>query len=223
MNRINTLFLISVVVATSFIVVGCGLIGSWRAGSSVEVNITNDVPEWLTITHRTQAAEQPVIEPEKDDNNQSPETDPSVYQPSVYQPSSTQPGTTKPGTTKPVQQDEQQPPATGTPKWQQPGTMEYISKLRLDELVFNYRMLNSEIVELEAKMDKTDIEVTDLKGKIKDRENFYKDILVEIAAGLGLNLEKEYGIKPPSTDAAGKKDSSWFHDWDESPSGFNNQ
>jgi hypothetical protein len=211
MNRIKAFLLICAIVAVSFFMVGCGLAGTWRASSTVDVNVGDDVPEWLTLAHRAQAAEEPVVEPEDDDSNQGPATTPSANQPP----------STQPGTTQPAQQTEQPAPESGTPKWQQPGTMEYIAKQRLDQLVFNYKRLNSEIVELEAIKNKNDDQIADLKSKKIDREIFYKDTLAEIAAGLGLSLEKEYGIKPPLAATTETTDSTWFQNWDESPSGFN--
>jgi hypothetical protein len=209
MSRTKTFLLISAVLAFSFLMVGCGLVGSWRASSGPEVNRSDEVPDWLTTDHRAQGSEEPVIEPDEDSPQPEPGTVPSVNQPAA---------------TQPAQQPEQQIPAGGTPRWQQPGTMEYIAKMRLDQLVFNYKRLNSEIVELEAKTDKSEDEVAMLKAKKKDRENLYKNTLVEIAAGIGLNLEKEYGIKPPPVDVEEKEEeSTWFQNWEESPSGFPNQ
>ncbi len=211
MNRIKAFLLICAVVAVSFFMIGCGLAGTWRASSTVDVDVADDVPEWLTLAHRAQASEQPVIEP--DENNQGPVTTPSANQAS----------STQPGTTQPAQQTEQPAPVSGTPKWQQPGTMEYIAKMRLDQLVFNYKNLNSDIVKLEAINNKDPVQVAELKAKRIDRENLYKDVLLEIAVGIGLSLEKEYGIKPPPVGTEETKESTWFHNWDESPSGFKSQ
>jgi len=207
MNRIKIFLLISIVVATSLFVVGCGLVGSWKASSEVDVNTADEMPEWLTIAHRAQASEEPVIEPVEEDRQPEQGTTPIVSQPA---------------TTQPAQQTEQPAPAVGTPRWQQPGTMEYIAKQRLDQLVFNYKRLNSDIVELEEENSKDADELARLKAMKKDRETMYKDVLLEIAIGIGLNLEKVYGIKPPPVGTTESTDSTWFHNWDESPSGFNN-
>jgi len=208
MNRIKAFLLICAIVAVSFFMVGCGLAGTWRASSTVDVNVADDVPEWLTLAHRAQASEQPVIEPDENESNQGPVTTPSANQPP---------------STQPAQQTEQPASVSGTPKWQQPGTMEYIAKQRLDQLVFNYKRLNSEIATLEAKKDKDNDDVKKLKEDKKAREDMYKDVLLEIAIGLGLSLEKEYGIKPPPAATTETTDSTWFHNWDESPSGFKSQ
>lgn len=212
MNSTKMFLLTIIIFIVSFLLVGCGLIGSWRASSEVDVSVTDEVPEWLTIAHRAQAAEKPIIEPVADDRNQDIKTAPAVNQPA----------STQTGSTQPAQQSEQQTPIGGMPKWQTPGTMEYIAKQRLDQLVYNYKRLNADIIEREAKKDKTPQEEEKLKEDKKTREDMYKDVLLEIAIGLGLSLEKEYGIKPPPVGTTDSSDSTWFHNWDESPSGFNN-
>ena len=208
MKIIMYLFLVCLVLTISYSLVGCGLIGTQNMTSDFEPNLQEQLPEWLTIAHRVQAAEEPIIEPEKDDRSQETETVPAVNQPASTQTGSTQPA-----------QQAQQPTQTGTPRWQQPGTMEYIAKLQLDQVAFHYKRLNAEIVELEAEKDKDEVKVEDLKAKIKERAERYKAIS-EVAVGIGLSLEKEYGITPPPVEKSSTDDSTWFYNWDESPSGF---
>ncbi len=213
MNRSKAYLLVSAAIVTAFIFSGCGLIGSWSAKPNAADSITDEIPEWLTIAHRAQVSEQPVTEPDEDISNQGSEEVPSGNQPPAAQPPVNQP----------AQQAEQQTPPTGKPKWQQPGTMEYIAKLRLDELVFEYKKLNREIADLEAESNKTAEDKAILTEKKKVRESFYKDTLAEIAGGIGLDLEKEYGITPPPAVTSGSSGSTWFHNWDEPPSGYNSQ
>lgn len=209
MNRVRTLLLISIVVTISFLVIGCGLIGTWSASSEDDLDLKDHLPQWLSLAHRVQAAEEPIIEPEDDDRNLETETVPSVNQPA----------STQPGSTQPAQQNEQ-PTQTGTPRWQQPGTMEYIAKLQLDQVVFHYKRLESKIADLEEEKDKDKEE--ELKDLKKERAERY-EAMSEVAGGIDLNLEKEYGIKPPPVEKSATDDSGWFNNWGDSPTGFNNQ
>jgi hypothetical protein len=140
MNRVKTLLLISITIAISFSLIGCGLVGSWNASADDNLVLKDHLPQWLTLAHRAQAAEEPVIETEIDEQSQGTETVPTVNQPASTQPSPTQPA-----------QQNEQPTQTGTPRWQQPGTMEYIAKLQLDQVAFHYKRLNTEIIDLEKK------------------------------------------------------------------------
>jgi hypothetical protein len=198
MNRVKTLLLISMVITTSFLVIGCGLIGTWSASSEDRLDLQDHLPEWLTLAHRVQAAEEQIIETEGDDRNLETETVPTVNQPASTQPSSTQPA-----------QQNEQPAQTGTPSWQQPGTMEYIAKLQLDQVVFHYKRLNSKIADLEDEKDKTKEE--ELIALKKERSERY-EAMNEVAISIGLNLEKEYGIKPPPVEKSATDKAHWFDD-----------
>jgi hypothetical protein len=200
------------IIAFSLLVLGCGLINTFEDNSGeISNNIGEELPEWLTVAHRVQAAERPEQESETDENGESAATNPVVNQPA----------STQPGTTQPEQQAEQPAPTSGTPRWQQPGTMEYIAKQQLDQLAFNYKRLNTTIADLENKKDKDEDEVADLKAKKLDRKNLYETIS-DVAGGIGLSLEKEYGIKAPPAESSATPDSTWFYDQDHSPSGFGN-
>jgi len=190
----------------SLSLVGCGLVGTLRTNKAeVSINLGKEMPEWLTVAHRVQTAERPQTDTEKDESREN-DTEPLLNQPASPQPGSDQP--------------EQQTAASGTPKWQQPGTMEYIAKQQLDQLIFGYKRLLSNIADLENEKNKNEDMLNNLKGKKKDRDERYKTIS-EVAVGIGLSLEKEYGIKPPPVEATEKPaDSTWFHNWEQSPSGF---
>jgi hypothetical protein len=200
MNRVKTLLLISMVITTSFLVIGCGLINTWSASSEERLDLQDHLPEWLTLAHRVQAAEEQIIETEGDDRNLETETVPTVNQPASTQPSPTQPA-----------QQNEQPAQTGTPSWQQPGTMEYIAKLQLDQVAFHYKRLNTEIIDLEKEKSKDEDDLKALEAKRKDRAERY-EAMSEVAIGIDLNLAKEYGITPPPVEKSATDEAHWFDD-----------
>jgi hypothetical protein len=207
MKRLKTLIAVFILIALTLTIAGCGLIGAYRANSDISDNQEQDLPEWLTVAHRVQMETLTVEESEENGLGLEAERTPVVNQPASTQPGSTQP--------------EQPAPTSGTPRWQQPGTMEYIAKQQLDQLAFNYKKLNTTIADLEEKTDKDENEVADLKSKKLDRKNLY-ETMSDAAGGIGLNLEKEYGIKAPPADSTAAPSSTWFNDWEHSPTGFGN-
>ncbi|MBM4236648.1 MAG: hypothetical protein FJ152_09320 [Firmicutes bacterium] len=209
--KIKTILVYIITLALSLSLVGCGLFGSLRATrTEISNNFEEELPEWLTVAHRVQAAERP----DTDTGTEESKEDDNTTLPVVNQPVATQPGSTQP-----VQIDEQQTPATGTPRWKQPGTMEYIAKQQLDQLVYTYKKLNSDLADLESEKNKDEEKLKALK---KDREERY-ETMGEIAGSIGLSLDREYGIKPPPVETEETTtDSTWFHNWEQSPSGFGN-
>jgi hypothetical protein len=205
MKNLITLITVFVLIALTLSTAGCGLIGAYRSGSEINSNLDEDLPEWLTAAHRVQAAKRPESEPETDGNGESAPTNPVVNQPASTQPS----------TTQPEQPVEQPAPTSGTPRWQQPGTMEYIAKQQLDQLAFNYKKLNTQIAEDEGN------DADNLKALKKQRSDLY-ETMSDAAGGIGLSLEKEYGIKAPPAESSATPSSTWFNEWDHSPSGFGN-
>jgi hypothetical protein len=201
-----------IAVTLSLTLVGCGLIGSLRTNKTeISSNLGEELPEWLTVAHRVQAAEKPQADAVGD-----------VSENDDLAPIVNRPASTQTGSTQPTQQVEQPVPTSGTPRWKQPGTMEYIAKQQLDQIAFNYKRLNTTIVDLEDKKDKNETEVADLKAKKLDRKNLY-ETMSDVAVGIGLSLEKEYGIKPPPVEVTETPtDSTWFQNWEQSPSGFGN-
>lgn len=201
MNRLKRYFILLIAVALTITLFGCGLIGADTSVPATNGSLDQDLPEWLTVDHRAQMEERPVEEPEN--NGLEPDADraPIVNQPASPQPESPQPA----------------PQPSGTPRWQQPGTMEYVTKLQLDQTVINYKLLNNRIVNF----DETDPDGNILKALKKDRADSYERMSA-IAASIGLSLEQVYGIKPPPTTSA-TPSSTWFNEWDHSPTGFNNQ
>ncbi len=195
---IKLIFAIAIAIAISLPLVGCGLIGALRTSTELTDSFVEVLPEWLTLDHRVQAAE-------RSENDAAPIV--------------SQPAATQPGSTQPAQQAEQQAPSTGTPRWQQPGTMEYIAKQQLDTLAFHYKRVNSDIISLEGEKVKDENKLNELKAKKKERTERY-ETMSEIAGSIGLSLDREYGIKPPPADANETKDSTWFNNWNDSPSGF---
>jgi len=203
MNRLKILLSVFCLVALTLTIAGCGLIGAYRASSDINGSLQQDLPEWLTVAHRAQMEIQPAEEPEENGLETNADRIPVVNQPASPLPDSTQPA------------PQPSPQPGGTPRWQQPGTMEYITKLQLDQYVHNYKVLNTQIDDYDGE------DATFLKNLKKDRSERYK-LMSEIATGIGLSLDKEYGIKAPPAEPSATPSSTWFYDQDHSPSGFGN-
>ncbi len=205
MNRIKTLLIVSLVIALSFSMIGCSLLPS-GSSADVETGSLEAVPQWLTLAHRAEAAEQPEIEEEEEADEEEAAEVPVATQPTTTQPAAEQPASTAPAQT------------SGTPKWQQPGTMEYIGKLELDRLVEEYKDLKNRSIKPKSAADggtSEEVRLSELMFQIP-----------KIAAGLAIHADtfkQIYGITAPYT-ATGDTSSNqnWFHSWDESPSGFGN-
>lgn len=206
MKRLKTLLTVFILIALPLAIVGCGLVGTDRASSDINGSLENNLPEWLALAHRAEAVPQPVRETENDESIQDPVTNPVIGQPASPQPSPTQP----------AQQPAPQP--SSTPRWQQPGTMEYIAKLRLDQLAFTYRNLNRGITDYDEDDPYQGKELIVLK---KERTALH-ELMSDVAASIGLNLDQEYGIKPPPAETSTTPDTTWFYDPDHSPTGFGN-
>ncbi|MBM4236649.1 MAG: hypothetical protein FJ152_09325 [Firmicutes bacterium] len=196
MKRIKTLLIFSMVIALSFSLFGCKLL-PWGDSAAEETAVIAELPQWLTLAHRAEAAE----EPEMEEEEVAEEEEEASEAPAPA--ATTQPATTQPATTQPAQ-------TSGTPKWQQPGTMEYIGKLELDRLVEEYKSLLS--VVKKGDTDANAARLAELKLSIP-----------KIAAGLAIHADtfkQIYGITAPYTATGETANNDWFHEWDESPSGF---
>jgi hypothetical protein len=201
MKRIKTLLIFSLVIALSFSLFGCKLL-PWGDSAVEETTTIAALPGWLTLAHRAEAAEEPEVEEEEEATEEEAAEAPA-------QTATTQPATTQPATTQPAQ-TEQPAQSSGTPLYMQPGTMEYLAKLQLDQAARDLKSLDARIASATS---------ADAK-ELRAQRNAVIQTMYVIGAEIGLNIEKEYGIKPVSagTNAAG--DATWFHNWNESPSGF---
>ena len=191
MKRIKTLVIISLVIGLSFSLLGCKLL-PWGDSAAEETTTVAELPQWLTLAHRAEAAEEPEVDEEEEATEEEAAEAPAPT-------ATTQPATTQPATT------EQQVQQSGTPRWQQPGTMEYIAKMRLDELVNEYRRLKNR--------SKSELSESD-----KNRLAILSRDIPEVAKGLGIDLKQYYGIDTAGADSS-LSSGSWFHDMD-SPSGW---
>lgn len=195
MKRIKTLVIFSLVIALSFSLLGCKLL-PWGDSAAEETATVAELPQWLTLAHRAEAAE----EPEMEEGEEAAET--------PTQTATTQPATTQPATTQPAQQTQQPAQSSGTPKWQQPGTMEYLAKLQLDQAATDYRRLKNQSVDPDNKD----------KNIAKAQMNSLLATMQAIADDIGLDLQKEYGISPAA--ASGDSPGDFWYDakgsgWDD--------
>jgi hypothetical protein len=201
MKRIKTLLIFSLVIALSFSLLGCNLL-PWGDSAAEETTTIAALPQWLTLAHRAEAAE----EPEVDEEEATEEEEETAEEPA--QTATTQPATTQPATTQPAQ-TQQPAPSSGTPKYMQPGTMEYIAKLQLDKAAEDYKRLN---IQLNNETDKTE------KDNIKAQMRSLLATMNAIANEIGLDIKSAYGITPPATSGG----TDWNHSFEnmESPSGW---
>ncbi len=109
---------------------------------------------WLTLEHRqkTVEAEEPEITTEE---------------------------TIQPAAVQITPEQESNEPVKEIPKWKQPGTMEYIAKMQLDQLVYNYKL---------------------------NPDDDQKKIIKDAAAGLGVDLKTEYNLELKITEAKNGED-----------------
>jgi len=173
MKRIKTLLIFSLVIALSLSLFGCKLL-PWGDSAAEETAAIAGLPEWLTLAHRAEAAEEPEVdEEEADEEEEAAET-------------STQAATSQPATTQPAQ-TEQPAQSSGTPKYLQPGTMEYLAKIQLDKAAEDYKRLNTLISN-----------GTDVDDNKASRASLLAT-MTELANEIGLNLKNEYGISPAAS------------------------
>jgi hypothetical protein len=199
MKRIKTLLIFSLVLALSFSLFGCKLL-PWGDSATEETAAIAGLPEWLSLAHRAEAAEEPEIDEEEEeaDEEEAAET-------------TTPTATSQPATTQqPTQQTEQPAQSSGTPRWQQPGTMDYLAKLELDRLVEEY-------IELKRIVDKSQEQ--------KDRYEAIKLQIPKIAAGIGIHADtfkQIYGETAPYTATGESSTSDFQHSFEktESPTGW---
>jgi hypothetical protein len=197
MNRIKTLLIISIVIAFSVSMIGCGMLGSGSTTADVTSGAEGDLPEWLMLSHRAEAVEEPEVEEEEAPEEEfEPEEEAVAEAPPAEQPA-------QPSQPAQPAQPAQPTQTSGTPRYLQPGTMEYIAKMKLDEAVERYKRL---IIQLSNEKDK------DEQTKIKAEMTALKKNIDQVAAELGVDLQKEYGLTDTSTSTSGS-DSGWFNDW----------
>jgi len=202
-KRIKTLLILVLVVAFVVLVSGCGMLGSRSAGVDSGSSSIDELPQWLTLAHRAEAAEEPEVVEEEEAAEEETVAVPA-------QTGSTQPATNQPAATQPAQ-TEQPVQSSGTPKYLQPGTMEYLAKLQLDQTARDLKKLDSEIAS-ETNKEKA--------NNLKALRNSIVKSMATIAEGIGLDLKKEYGISPATAGINASGEATWFHNWNESPSGF---
>jgi hypothetical protein len=201
MKRNKTLLILSLVIALSFSLLGCKLL-PWGDSAVEETTTIAALPGWLTLAHRAEAAEEPEVDEEEADEEEAAEAP-------------AQTATTQPATTQPAQQTQQPAQSSGTPKWQQPGTMEYIGKIELDRLVEEYKYLLSVV----KKGDDTaeSARLAALKVQIP-----------KLAAGLTIHADtfkQLYGITAPYTATGEASNNDWSHSFDdkENPTGWGSE
>jgi len=197
----KTLLIFSLVIALSFSLFGCKLL-PWGDSAAEETAALAELPQWLTLAHRAEAAEEPVLEEEEKVEEEEEEESAEAPAPAA----TTQPATSQPAATTPAQ-------TSGTPLWQQPGTMEYLAKLQLDQAAEDVRSLNSQISNASDKEQANNYKAT---------RNSIVKTMYTIGEKIGLNVQSVYGIPPVASGATGSGEASWFVNWNESPSGFGN-
>jgi hypothetical protein len=197
MKRIKTLLIFSLVIALSFSLFGCKLL-PWSGSAAEETTTIAALPQWLTLAHRAEAAE----EPEVDEEEATEEEEETAEVPAPT-------ATTQPATTQPAQQTQQPAQSSGTPRYMQPGTMEYIAKLQLDKAAEDYKRLNIRLGNETNKVEKTNI---------RAQMSSLLATMNAIAKEIGLDLKNTYGISPPATSGG----TDWNHTFEsmESPSGW---
>jgi hypothetical protein len=205
MQRIKTLLIVFLVIAFSFSLIGCKLL-PWGSSADVETGTEDGLPEWLMLAHRAEAAEEPEVDEEEVD-----EDEPSVSESASTQPSTTQPATTQPAATQPT--TEQPAQSSGTPKWQEPGTMEYLAKLQLDQGAIDYGRLNTRISNPDYKDD---------WPQLKSERAYILAWMSELASKIGLDLKQVYGITPPAASSGDSGGLNHTFDTMDSPSGWGN-
>ncbi len=194
MKRIKTLLIFSLAIALSFSMIGCNLL-PWGDSAAEETATITSLPGWLTLAHRAEAAEETEVE-EEDATEEEEETAEAPAQTATTQPATTQPAATQPA-----------PAASSEPAWKQPGTMDYIMKMNLDEAVNEYKRL---------KARNTSDMKTDEKKAHDSRLSTLATNIPLAAKEIGVDLKAEYGITiTTSSSGAGAI-------WDTmgSPSGF---
>jgi len=189
MKRIKTLLIFSLVIALSFSLFGCKLL-PWGDSAAEETAAIAGLPEWLTLAHRAEAAEEPEVDEEEEEADEEEEAAET----------STQPATSQPATTQPAQ-TEQPAQSSGTPKYLQPGTMEYLAKIRLDQAADDYRRLKNR---------STDPEYKDTHDQIKAEMRQLLVTMEAIAEDIGLNLQNEYPWLPAVASSGGSPGDFWY-------------
>ena len=184
MPKIKTLLMLSMVMGLSLSLLGCGLLTSSNADPEITAGQEGVLPEWLLADHRSLSVDIP------DEQNDDEAVVPASTEPVPVQstPAASQPAESVSSNT--------------VPKWQKPGTMEYIAKMMLDEKVSRYKRL----INRANRVD--DAELAVLKVDI-----------LRIAEELGIDLKSVYGITISTASTTGTGD--WFYNMD-SPSGFGN-
>jgi hypothetical protein len=174
MKRIKTLLIFSLVIALSFSLFGCKLL-PWGDSAVEETSTITSLPGWLTLAHRAEAAEEPEVDGEEEEA--AAEVEETAVAPA--QTATTQPAATQPATTQPA------PAASSEPAWKQPGTLDYIMKMNLDDAVNEYKRLKA--------MSPDTIKDYG-EDAHKKRLSTLATNIPKAAASIGVNLQSEYGI-----------------------------
>jgi hypothetical protein len=185
MKKIKILLIFILVIALSFSLLGCKLL-PWGDSAAEETATIAALPGWLTLAHRAEAAEETEVE-EEEEATEEEETAEAPAQTATTQPAATQPATTQPA-----------PAASSEPAWKQPGTMDYIMKMNLDEAVNEYKRL---------KARNTSDMTTAEKEAHNSRLSTLATNIPKAAADIGVNLQSEYGIS--ITASAGSANDFW--------------
>jgi hypothetical protein len=188
MKIIKTLLIFSLVIALSFSLLGCKLL-PWGDSAVEETTTIAALPGWLTLAYRAEAAEEPEVDEEEKETAEAP-----------AQTAATQPATTQPATTQSAQ-TEQPAQSSGTPKYLQPGTMEYLAKINLDMAAVDYERLKARSTNPDYKEDHDDI---------KAQMRLMLLSMQAIAKEIGLDLQKEYGLSPAA--ASGGSPGDFWHE-----------
>ena len=190
MPKIKTLLMLSMVMGLSLSLLGCGLLTSSNADPEITAGQEGALPEWLLADHRSLSVDIP------DEQNDDEAVVPASTEPVPVQstPAASQPAESVSSNT--------------VPKWQKPGTMEYIAKMMLDEKVSRYKRLIARANTASEDENNDPAEIAVLKVDIP-----------RIAEELGIDLKSVYGITISTASTTGTGD--WFYNMD-SPSGFGN-
>jgi hypothetical protein len=85
MKRIKTLLIFSLVIALSFSLFGCKLL-PWSGSAAEETTTIAALPQWLTLAHRAEAAEEPEVMKKEADEEERRNTHPTQPTPATTQP-----------------------------------------------------------------------------------------------------------------------------------------
>ncbi len=194
MPKIKTLLTIGLVMALSISLLVCVLKTSSNTDPEITAGPEGVLPEWLFADHRSLSADSTDNQNDLDnlptddvDNDEDVVPSSTEPEPAQSTPSSPTPAASQPAVSV---------SSSAVPRWQQPGTMEFISKIQLDEKVARYKRF--------------------IANNDTDRDEFalLKAGISEVCDDLGINPTSEYGITISTSSTPGSGD--WFYNM-ESP------